>query len=418
MEHKSNMANLLTLGRKMALCGFFLASLPAYAGNSPSGQDGTISPVLLLASQLAYKVDNPSAEFKNNVASLYAQTYGNLDTIPKSWQIVVRRALTCQIIGDQPCLRSSAALMISLGGVDTFKLEKLYEVSQFKANPDDLMKRLQEITNGTDTLNAANTSAQEIEAKPAADTVPSVRQVETKAETAATNVPFVKPNAEKVEQESKYINSIMIGILVLGFITILVVALRKKNDLYFTSKAPAPPVVEIDPKEASSRCLLETIHSTECDLDWIIEHASQTPGYQRLNESITNIESWRNSLREARSAMLAEFEHRNWDTTLAKVDAPESIEFAFTRLVNSAAFFCSLLHLQKKSDSMMYYWSKQIPHSLLKVFWSVKTTTTVAKLNDSPLLDVAAGKPPTFAVDLIQESESLFKNAIFHAAKS
>lgn len=409
MEIKTNMANLLTLGRKIALCGFFLASLPAYAGNSPSGPDGVASPVVLLASQLAHKVDNPSSEFKANVASLYAQTYGNLDTVPKSWQIVVRRALTCQIIGDQSCLRNSAALMSSLGGADTFKLEKLYEVSQFKANPDDLMRRLQEISNSVDT----ETQQTETQAEPPA---PAPAEMQLKA--IPLEVPKLPPptTAKKPESsiEKLAIPAFVVMVIVIGILA----GLRRKNEFRSSSSNTYSPIVEVDPREASSRSLLETIHSTECDLDWIIEHASQTPGYLKLSESITSIESWRNSLRDARSAMLEEFEKRNWDTTLSKVESPESVEYAFTRLVNSAAFFCSLLHLQNKSNSMMYYWSKQIPHSLLKVFWSIQTSSAVAKLNQSPLIEISAGKPPTFAVDLIQESESLFKNAIYHAAKS
>ena len=411
MEIKTNMATLLTLGRKIALCGFFLASLPVYAGNSPSGPDGVASPVVLLASQLAHKVDNPSTEFKANVASLYAQAYGNLDSVPKSWQIVVRRALTCQILGDQPCLRNSAALMSSLGGADTFKLEKLYEVSQFKANPDDLMRRLQDISNSVDTETQQTEALGE---PPAPSPAPAETRLAAIPPEASKTPPPITTKAPESSVEKLAVPTFVVVIIVIG----ILVGLRRKNEFSTSPANTFSPIVEVDPREASSRSLLETIHSTECDLDWIIEHASQTPGYLKLSESITSIESWRNSLRDARSAMLEEFEKRNWDTTLSKVESPESVENAFTRLVNSAAFFCSLLHLQNKSNSMMYYWSKQIPHSLLKVFWSIQTSSAVAKLNQSPLIEISAGKPPTFAVDLIQESESLFKNAIYHAAKS
>lgn len=386
-------------------------------------EEGNVSAAVALAAKLAsVNIEEASEDVKRGLRASYVAAYGNIDTVPSAWYVLMRRTLVCQVLHDNACLQSSFAAINKIGGLAALeaKVPRLLEVSNFRVAPGIIVARLK-LAEAQLSLNIESERKAVLESTvkldvvsddliPAAKTSTSVKVDVATTPTTPTSLPKVqnqqdKTNTDKPVNASVKTNEwlVLVAYIVSAQLIVILAYLfyrRRKRISEFTFEqneavAQSMPRAQPSPKEVSSRQLLVAIHGAESDIFWIMEHYPEAEKEGGLAKQFDTIHTWANSLREARSTMLADFEERGWNATLDKVDEPESLNHAFVRLIDHAAFFSTLLFIQNKVDSGMYYWSKQLPTSLLEIIWNKKTSAIFTQLQGRSTLEIAAGRAPS-----------------------
>lgn len=118
-------------------------STGSQGGEPPHAADAPAKAVVApLAKRLAPTSDDEPVA-KEEVRRAYEVAYGSVGDLPKSWEGLVRRALTCRILSDAPCVSSTFSEIDKLGGVDALPLSDLQEVRRYHLPLPTLTKRLQ-----------------------------------------------------------------------------------------------------------------------------------------------------------------------------------------------------------------------------------------------------------------------------------
>ena len=128
----------------LVLVIFMLACISQRAESAPVDDSGSGGPA---AMQLAAKIaaaDAGRLQDKTELLIGYKKAYGKIDKVPARWPVLVRRALICLQVNDQVCVLSSMEAIDNIGGVNTFPLNHLFEVSRFGMLPETIRGHLRD----------------------------------------------------------------------------------------------------------------------------------------------------------------------------------------------------------------------------------------------------------------------------------
>lgn len=382
-------------------------------------------PLMVLAAKLAANDSGASEEWRLGLLQSYQEVYGNIWDVKPEWPAMVRRALTCHAVGDVRCVQSSFEVIDRLGGVEKLPLARLYEISRFNLAPADIAARLAAARDAA----AVDVSSESVESPNQPTQATEVAQApvtDTPTATAPTPPMTVTPTPDaSASRPHIYVES---ALSVLGTLFLFWLTYKVRNWLRSDRGAPAEavsaeaPVVtplpepEASPPEnpqlQSARRLLDAMNAAERDV---------APFLQLLNgadvhaEQVEVIQRWRESLVQSRDSLLRTFAENAWPVEFIAYDPPRTISEANTRLMNHAAFFCSLLLLQKKQDSSLFFWSRQVPLACMHLWWIGQTRNDIKRLESiaMPLLEV--GKAPLTMKDASSNPDEFYSTVVRQA---
>jgi hypothetical protein len=424
------------------------AAAPVAHGQSPgfSAVDKTNPDLMVLVSKLASPPGGAPEAWNNGLLRSYEKVYGPIDSTPTQWQALVRRALTCDAVGNVDCVTSSLRGIDNQGGIGAIPINRMLEVTRFEATVASIQDRLQAAgqhsappklrampespiempTPVPEKSQVVNTPSNQALASPViTSTAPStIIRDQPAAPVTADSEP-----ASRTPSSWPTILATIFGLAALAAVVRLFYRWRRwrvedqksvSASIEGMIKAPEAgadrePIV--DPIQASARRLLDALNAAECDVEPFLAFVTVAGIDVTTSEPLATVSKWRDSIRDCRNSMLDTFIQRGWPTELPAATIPQSLGEATERLLRHAAFFTALLQLQKREDSAVHHWSRLMPAAVMRAYWNRQTSIFTGNLKALPMPDLAGAAAPVTLRDSTARPEDFFRKAVKQAIK-
>jgi hypothetical protein len=167
------------------------------ASSSAADLEQSRASLMQLAAKIASPAETRYKDPKWGLVSSYENVYGSITRVPIKWPTLVRRVLVCQDVEDKDCVQSSMEAINKLGGIKTFPLTHLFEVSRFRMPVGTIVARIQNTAQMTGSKPDPHSSAA---VPPAIDKKdpPASALAENSAVAATITVTAARPAAKAV----------------------------------------------------------------------------------------------------------------------------------------------------------------------------------------------------------------------------